>query len=162
MATELQGEFIYWLYAGGLEEQVDDRAAVRFLNDKHGRVTGRAKAGRKGAAGGILERMHRAGYLELGPRGWNECAQLTEKAKAFHEGQLLGEHSGGHDDRLTLEELDAVKSLERLAKKWPRSLMLVSAASSLVVVHTDDLSDDFASRVLSSISGIPNDGGDPW
>ena len=38
---------------------------------------------------------------------------------------------------LTREEELAIKSLERLAKRWPRSLTLASMGGSLVVFPTD-------------------------
>lgn len=60
-------------------------------------------------------------------------------------------------------EVVAIRSLSRLAKRWPRSLKLFSAAGSLHVIKTAD--DDPDSRLSYSrsvpISGIPNDGGDP-
>lgn len=71
---------------------------------------------------------------------------------------------------MTDEERRAVASLKRLAKKWPKSLTLFSAAGSLIVIRTgtergagsgsgEVLSPD---DVLAYIDGIPNDGGDPW
>lgn len=67
---------------------------------------------------------------------------------------------------LTHHEEAAIRSLERVASKWPGSLKLVSAAGSLVVVFTGmDLGPDgklTEDKVLATISGIPNDGGDPW
>lgn len=58
---------------------------------------------------------------------------------------------------LTDAERKAIASLERLAKKWPRSLTLLSAASSLYVVRSGVR----PLQELAHISGIPNDGGDP-
>jgi hypothetical protein len=67
---------------------------------------------------------------------------------------------------LSQDEMSAILALQRLAKKWPRSLTLFSAAGSLVVLPTGldkgpdgRLSED---DVLARIDGIPNDGGDPW
>lgn len=63
---------------------------------------------------------------------------------------------------LTVEELNAIRRLKRLARDWPASLKLFSANGSLVVVHTmDNTDEDFAGHVLDRIEGIPNDGGDP-
>jgi len=54
---------------------------------------------------------------------------------------------------LTKEEQKAIASLERLAKKWPKSLQLFSWSGSLEIIKDE--------AVVGSISGIPNDGGDP-
>jgi len=63
----------------------------------------------------------------------------------------------------TPEEAKAIRGLEKLAKEWPKSLMLISAAGSLVVVLTADHCED--ERIIEDravdIHGIPNDGGDP-
>ncbi|TDP92324.1 hypothetical protein EDF62_1530 [Leucobacter luti] len=67
---------------------------------------------------------------------------------------------------LTQAEATAIRSLQRLARKWPRSLTLASMGGSLVVVHTDDDRFDSSSgierqeAVLEDIRGIPNTGGD--
>lgn len=67
---------------------------------------------------------------------------------------------------LTDGEAKAIRSLERLAKRWPDSLMLFSANGSLKVVrtgwsqHADERMTD--EHVLADVTGIPNDGGDPW
>lgn len=73
-------------------------------------------------------------------------------------------------ENLTGEERRAIASLERLAKRWPRSLMLFSASGSLLVLRNDghsverlgsrDAAEQYAT-ILASIDGIPNDGGDP-
>lgn len=67
---------------------------------------------------------------------------------------------------LTEQEAKAVRSLERLASRWPQSLKLFSAAGSLVVLDAEQtsLADERLSEddVLATINGIPNDGGDPW
>lgn len=64
---------------------------------------------------------------------------------------------------LTQREISVIVSLKRLARRWPDSLQLVSAAGTLVVVRTDDDRErEFADRVVAEIDGIPNDGGDPW
>lgn len=63
-------------------------------------------------------------------------------------------------------EAQAIAALERVAKRWPRSLQLFSAAGSLLVVRNGwgvggdaRMTDD---DVIARITGIPNDGGDPW
>lgn len=68
---------------------------------------------------------------------------------------------------LAAEERKAIASLERLASRWPPSLMLASMGGRLVVVPTADHmspqpdSDGMdPDKVLAWISGIPNDGGD--
>lgn len=81
-------------------------------------------------------------------------------------------------DDLTKEEAAAVRALHRLAKKWPKSLWLFSAAGTLYVMkrdangnrvtkpdvhwmgrgeHSSEVVDDKAS--VATIN-IPNDGGD--
>lgn len=70
---------------------------------------------------------------------------------------------------LTEEEKRAIRTLSRLANNWPESLILFSAGGSLNVVKVYDgemrtptlpsggVDQD---RVVASISGIPNEGGD--
>lgn len=64
---------------------------------------------------------------------------------------------------LTEDEARAITSLERLAKKWPRSLMLASMEGMLHVIRNDDTRmDGYAingDAVVSTIHGIPNTGG---
>jgi hypothetical protein len=69
----------------------------------------------------------------------------------------------------TDEEWKAIRALERLAKKWPRSIGLYSMSGSLCVMPTDDairiknhgsgegLDQD---AIITTIQGISNDGGD--
>lgn len=70
------------------------------------------------------------------------------------------------EGNITEEERKAIASLQRLAKRWPRSLRLVSMGGELSVVHSNDerfFSDDTAERqeaVIGDIRGIPNTGGD--
>ena len=68
---------------------------------------------------------------------------------------------------LTREEAGAIRGLERLARRWPPTLMLLSYGDSLSVIHTADL-DAVAGGtgprprqdlVIADIDGIPNDGG---
>jgi hypothetical protein len=64
-------------------------------------------------------------------------------------------------------ERKAIASLERLAKRWPRSLKLVSMDGSLAVIRNGDPRFDSEQRVgverqacvIAHIDGIPNDGG---
>lgn len=76
---------------------------------------------------------------------------------------------GENDQPLTDEEAKAIQSLRRLAKRWPQSLKLLSAAGSLIIIHTDQEYDERhgceflpQDAPLAHIYGIPNDGGDPW
>lgn len=67
---------------------------------------------------------------------------------------------------LTEEENKAIRSLNHLAKKFPKTLALFSWSGMLCVCkhHSDDDNDDsyeFPWRVVTTIPGIANDGGDP-
>lgn len=67
------------------------------------------------------------------------------------------------DSALTTEEAKAIASLQRLARRWPQSLQLVSLGGGLNVFHfgEDKINGAFdPDKVLASIEGIPNDGGD--
>ena len=55
-------------------------------------------------------------------------------------------------------EAAAIRSLQRLAKKWPQSLHLFSWSGSLKVTKRNSNDIDAA---IADIDGIPNDGGDP-
>jgi hypothetical protein len=59
---------------------------------------------------------------------------------------------------LTTDEVRAINSLKRLAKKWPRSLRLFSHAGTLIVTKANRHN---VQATVSFIEGIPNDGGDP-
>jgi hypothetical protein len=59
---------------------------------------------------------------------------------------------------ITPEEAAAIRSLKRLAKKWPQSLRLFSWSGTLMVVKRN--SDDIDAEI-ATIEGIPNGGGDP-
>jgi hypothetical protein len=63
----------------------------------------------------------------------------------------------------TAEEQRAIQALERLAKRWPRSLTLFNASGTLCVLHTDEHSEShpFGDAIVTTIWGIPNEGGDP-
>jgi hypothetical protein len=59
---------------------------------------------------------------------------------------------------ITLKEAAAIRSLKRLAKKWPQSLGLFSWSGTLIIVKRN--SDDIDASI-AHIPNIPNDGGDP-
>ena len=59
---------------------------------------------------------------------------------------------------VTGEEQKAIRSMQRLAKKWPRSLWLFSWSGSLQIMKERP---DGILVPLESVKGIPNDGGDP-
>jgi hypothetical protein len=71
---------------------------------------------------------------------------------------------------LTDDERRAIASLNRLAKRWPRTLTLVSMGGGLYVIRSDDerfhVEHDGlngltrADAIIDTILGIPNDGGD--
>lgn len=62
----------------------------------------------------------------------------------------------------THDELKAIASLQRLGKRWPTTLTLLSCNGSLTVVPTKDYVDDTLSiHRAYEIDGIPNDGGTP-
>ena len=61
---------------------------------------------------------------------------------------------GSHHNK---EEQRAIKALQRLANKWPETLILFSWSGSLVVMK--ELG--HLKAVVGDISGIRNDGGDP-
>ena len=72
-----------------------------------------------------------------------------------------------HGSELTSDEAKAVAALQRLAKRWPSTLKLLSMSGTLCVVHTDDerlhqldCSSARSDAVLAYIDGITNDGGD--
>ena len=60
---------------------------------------------------------------------------------------------------LTEDEERAVRSLKRVAKRWPRSLMLYSRSGTLEVHHLTNQPCNEA-EPLDTIYGITNDGGD--
>lgn len=59
---------------------------------------------------------------------------------------------------ITPEEAAAIRSLKRLARKWPQALHLFSWAGSLHVTKRNSNDQD---ALIAHIDGIPNDGGDP-
>lgn len=72
----------------------------------------------------------------------------------------MNDQSPENEHVLTTEEKAAIRSLQRLAKKWPRTLSLLSWSGTLVVVPTAERDEPHADRSIT-ILGIPNDGGDP-
>jgi hypothetical protein len=69
----------------------------------------------------------------------------------------------------TPDEQHAIDVLRALAKDWPASLLLVSAASTLIVCRPEEFDAAMKRGGLNAgglryerIHGIPNDGGDPW
>lgn len=61
---------------------------------------------------------------------------------------------------LTKEEERAVAALNRLAKRWPKSLQLFSWSGSLHVLKPGD-GRTIEAATVTTIAGIPNSGGDP-
>ena len=59
---------------------------------------------------------------------------------------------------ITPEEAAAIRSLKRLARKWPKTLKLFSWSGSLVITKRNSNDID---AYIASVDGIPNDGGDP-
>jgi hypothetical protein len=65
------------------------------------------------------------------------------------------------DLELTAEEERAIRSLERLAKKWPPSLMLFGVSGSLLVRRVPGDGKGGGKRyTVTEIIGIQCDGGD--
>ena len=68
---------------------------------------------------------------------------------------------------LTKEEASAIDTLQRLGKRWPKSLWLFSASGSLYVMrkevggrrHAPTVNRD-SDFIAATIMGIENDGGD--
>ena len=60
--------------------------------------------------------------------------------------------------KITKDEQRAIRSLERLAKKWPKTLSLFSWSGTLCVCKK---ANDGRPAVITQIIGIDNDGGDP-
>ncbi len=69
---------------------------------------------------------------------------------------------------MTKKELNAVRTLQRLVKRWPESLWIFAAGSDLTVMRYGDdgrrmmtesggVDPDY---IVQSIDGIPCDGGD--
>jgi hypothetical protein len=70
-------------------------------------------------------------------------------------------------DAVTEEEAKAIRALQRLARRWPRTLTLASMGGTLVVFHGADPRWDESrgtnraeAILFDDFGGIPNDGGD--
>ena len=59
---------------------------------------------------------------------------------------------------ITTEEAKAIRSLKRLAKKWPQSIRIFSQAGTLIVTKANSHG---IQATVAFVEGIPNDGGDP-
>jgi hypothetical protein len=72
--------------------------------------------------------------------------------------------------RLNAKEKAAIAALRRLESKWPDTLMIYAGTGSISVVKLREdgsvpMSGDGyldPKSVVETITGIPNDGGDPW
>lgn len=64
--------------------------------------------------------------------------------------------------KLTKAEARAIARLQKLAAKWPRSLLLFSQAGRLLVLKPpkEDLASTLRRYTVAKIDGIRNDGGD--
>ena len=64
---------------------------------------------------------------------------------------------------LTAKESKAIASLQRLASRWPRTLMLASMDGELIVIRNNDARmagpDIDQDAIVAEIKGIPNTGG---
>ncbi|WP_276972421.1 hypothetical protein [Ferrimicrobium acidiphilum] len=96
------------------------------------------------------------------------CRPIFEAARDEH--RLTLEDTRKEDelakDEFTTEELAAIKSLKRLARKWPKSLTLLSMEGSVYISRTADRGaiatrdcDTELDVPLVLIEGVPNDGG---
>lgn len=64
-----------------------------------------------------------------------------------------------NDIELNEKEKEAIKSLEKLAKKWPKTLLLF-AGTGLTVRKIQPDGTYLKESIVADIPGIPNDGGD--
>jgi len=62
--------------------------------------------------------------------------------------------------RLTTQEKRAISELEKLAKRWPKTLVVFSWSGTLHVLKPGKRR-TMGQAIVASFSGIPNDGGDP-
>jgi hypothetical protein len=99
-----------------------------------------------GPGGALLADCSCGGTYSV-PQGWNEGEALDEA----HETHVA--------------ECAAIEALQRLAKRWPQTLTLVSMDGALHVIHTGDeryglsFGPDRQQAIIADIDGIPNDGG---
>ena len=79
--------------------------------------------------------------------------------------ELSDIYAAGDGTPVTKKEESLIRSLERLARRWKKDggdLMLFSAAGDLAVLKRSCINDkDFQASLVTFISGITNDGGDP-
>jgi|HubBroStandDraft_2_1064218.scaffolds.fasta_scaffold746199_2 hypothetical protein len=79
---------------------------------------------------------------------------------------MAKEFIADNGDTITEQEAKAIRALQLLARRWPRSLTIASMGGSLVVFHTGDerwggMRAERAEAVLAEdFGGIPSDGGD--
>jgi hypothetical protein len=101
--------------------------------------------------------------IKVGEWYCDSCQPIFEAARDEH--RLTRKENELDEDEFTSEELAAIRSLKRLARKWPKTLTLLSMDGCLYVIRTADLgtvetSPDGAPDVpIVQIDGIPNDGG---
>ena len=63
--------------------------------------------------------------------------------------------------QLTDEEERAIRSLRRLGKKWPKSLLIFGGSGSELSIRKPDEAGSYGvQREVDSVEGFPNDGGD--
>jgi hypothetical protein len=62
--------------------------------------------------------------------------------------------------RLTTKEKHAISELEKLAKRWPKKLVLFSWKGTLHVLKPNK-SRTMGQAIVATFGGIPSDGGDP-
>jgi hypothetical protein len=89
------------------------------------------------------------------------CGATYSVPQGYSEGEAL---DAAHE--IHVAEWAAIEALQRVAKRWPPTLTLLSIDGGLSVIHTADLDYIIGSndperhdRVLANIEGIPNDGG---
>lgn len=59
---------------------------------------------------------------------------------------------------ITADEEKAIRSLRRLAKKWPQSIRLFSWSGTLWITK---INSNGIEALVTEVKNIPNDGGDP-
>jgi hypothetical protein len=64
------------------------------------------------------------------------------------------------ETKLTNAETAAVKALQRLGRKWPKTLMLFASGNTLQVRKPDSSGNYDVQKVVAFVDGFPNDGGD--
>lgn len=112
----------------------------------------------------LCHRIGPAGFIETGSEQW-ECAndRACNRRRAQRSARMAVELAAAEDPAVTLtdEERRAIAALERLAKRWPRSLKLASMDGSLLVYRSGDAPDEVGEdgAVADLGSSIPNTGG---